>query len=143
MRYAENTEVIAEKSRMEIERVLTKYGADQFMYSCKELGAVVGFRMKNRYIRFTLPVPDKNSKEFKFTKTRRQMSPKSQLKAWEQATRQRWRVLALTIKAKLEACDCGITEFEPEFMAYIVMPDGKTVADHILPKINEAYINGR
>jgi hypothetical protein len=45
---------------------------------------------------------------------------------WEQACRRRWRALALVIKAKLEAAEAGITEFEAAFLAHIVLPDGET-----------------
>jgi hypothetical protein len=50
--------------------------------------------------------------------------------------------LALVIKAKLEAVDSGITTFEDEFLAHIVMPDGQTVASHIKPGIAAAYESG-
>jgi hypothetical protein len=49
----------------------------------------------------------------------------------------------LAIKAKLEAVEQGITEFESEFMAHIVMPDGKTVGHHVLPQISAAYSTGK
>ena len=37
---------------------------------------------------------------------------------WEQACRQRWRALALVIKAKLEAIDAEISTFEEEFLPF-------------------------
>lgn len=142
-RYAEKTSVDASKSRAEIERILIRYGADQFMYgwddNSESLKAIVAFRMNNRYIKFFLPMPSKA--EFNITKgtRRRKRSPELALKAWEQATRQRWRALALVIKAKLEAVESGITEFETEFMAHIVLPDGQTVGQFMLPQIALAY----
>ena len=51
--------------------------------------------------------------------------------------------LSAMVKAKLEAVDSGITSFEHEFMAHIVMPDGKTVSDHALPMIAAAYQSGK
>jgi hypothetical protein len=48
----------------------------------------------------------------------------------------------LVIKAKLEAVASGITTFEDEFLAHIVMPDGQTVATHIKPRIAQAYETG-
>jgi hypothetical protein len=60
-----------------------------------------------------------------------------------QACRQRWRALALVIKAKLEAVESGITTFEDEFLAHIVMPDGKRVADHVKPTIARVYDGGQ
>lgn len=62
--------------------------------------------------------------------------------AYEQAVRQRWRALALLIKSKLEAVESGITVFEEEFMAHVVLPDGKTVGQHLLPQIAHSYESG-
>jgi hypothetical protein len=61
----------------------------------------------------------------------------------EVARRQRWRALALAIKAKLEAVESGIATFEEEFMAYIVLPDGQTVGEFLSPQIEAAYSSGR
>lgn len=56
--------------------------------------------------------------------------------------RQRWRALALAIKAKLEAVETGIATFEEEFLNYIVLPDGVTVGEFIRPQIETAYATG-
>lgn len=142
-RYAQSTEVSSSKSRDEIERTLTRYGAAEFMYGWKAGSAVVGFRMKDRLIRFILPMPDPKSREFTHTAAGRLRVDNQQREAYEQATRQRWRALALVIKAKLEACEAGISEFESEFMANIVLPDGRTVGDHTIPLIDDAYRTGK
>ena len=52
-----------------------------------------------------------------------------------------WRALNLVIKAKLEAVECGISVFEDEFMASIVLPSGDTVGDFMKPQIEQAYIS--
>src|SRR5262245_44396717 len=70
-------------------------------------------------------------------------SPDAAFKEWEQACRQRWRALALAIKAKLEAVESGIATFEEEFLAYVVMPDGQTVGQHVLPNVERAYSTGQ
>jgi hypothetical protein len=142
MAYAENTTVSTDKSRSEIERTLQKYGADQFMYGWDQQKAVIGFRMVDRQIKFILPMPDKNSKEFTKTETGKARVQSAAHKVWEQACRQKWRALALVIKAKLEAVEAGISMFEEEFMANIVLPNGGTVGDFMLPQIKEAYSFG-
>ena len=139
-RYAEQTTVSAEKSRNEIEATLRKYGADQFLYGWKEDGAVVQFRANGRFVRFVLDMPSQDDEEFAYTPAKRyERSDEDKTKAWEQATRQRWRALALVIKAKLEAVETGITEFESEFLAHIVLPSGETVAEWIVPQVAAAY----
>lgn len=143
MAYAQNTTVTADKSRAEIERTLQRYGADQFMYGWDDARAMIMFRMGGRQIKFLLPMPDKNSREFTHTPGRGQKRTESQAYTeWEKACRQKWRALALVIKAKLEAVESGIAIFEDEFMANIILPNGKTVSDFMLPQIQSAYDTG-
>lgn len=139
-RYAENTSVSVESSRGEIERTLQRYGAESFAYGWDQSKALIEFSTKERRIRFVLPLPDRNAEEFRYTPARKnERHPEDQLKAWEQACRQRWRALALAIKAKLEAVEAGITSFEDEFMAHIVLPDGSTFGAWAKPEIERAY----
>lgn len=138
-RYAERTEVASDRSRAEIERTLRRYGATSFAYGWDQLVAVVMFELANRRIRFRLPMPDRDSREFTETPTGRMRSEKAAEEAWEQAGRQRWRALALVIKAKLEAVEAGITTVEQEFLAHIMLPDGSTVGDWAAPQLAIAY----
>jgi hypothetical protein len=142
--YAENTSVSVERSRAEIESTLARYGADQFMYGWDAERAVVQFRADNRVVRFRLILPDRNDTEFWKTPARgRSRSQEQAYAAWEQACRQRWRALALVIKAKLEAVETGITTFEDEFLAHTLLPDGSTAGDWLGPQIADAYATGR
>ena len=142
MAYAENTSVSTDKSRSEIERTLQRYGADQFMYGWDQDRAVVGFRMAGRQIRFLLPMPDKRDRRFTHTPTGKLRKESAVYAEWEQACRQKWRALSLVIKAKLEAVEAGIAIFEDEFMANIVLPNGTTVSQFMLPQITAAYETG-
>lgn len=137
-RYASSTTVSSHQSRQEIERILERYGADQFMYGWQDNNAVVAFRAHDRRIRFILPLPDKADRKFLYH-SRGLRTPEAALKEWEQATRQRWRALALVIKAKLEAVESGISEFEDEFLANIMLPNGATVGEWMKPQVEEAY----
>ena len=140
-RFAAKTTVSSEKSRSEIEAILTRYGASAFMYAWEGPRAVIGFRAKERHIRFTLPLPDSSAKEFTHS-SRGPRSPDAVTALWEQACRQSWRALALVIKAKLEAVEAGIVEFESEFLAHIVLPDGSTVGAWVRPQVAIAYQSG-
>ena len=140
--YAATTEVSSSKSRDEIERTLTRYGADQFMYGWKDTDAMIAFRKDGRQIRFVLPLPCKDEKRFTEYTSRAKLyarTPEASAKLFEQAIRQKWRALALVIKAKLEAIEAGISLFEDEFMANIVLPDGRSVGDWMRPQIAQAY----
>lgn len=140
--YASQTTVSSEKSRAEIERTLARYGASSFMYGWDQNHALIAFEMNGRRLKFVLPMPDRD--DFMRTPSKRQLrSPAAAKKAYEQAVRQRWRALALVIKAKLEAVEAEISEFEEEFLAHIVLPDGRTVGDFMVPQIAAVYESGR
>lgn len=143
-RYAENTSVSSEKSRAEIERIVQRYGADQFAYGWDQARANIGFRLNGRMVRFSVDMPDIADDAFVYTPARRnRRRPEDQRAAWEQACRQRWRALALVIKAKMEAVEAGITTFDEEFMAHILLPSGERVGDWMAPQIAAAYDTGR
>lgn len=142
-KYASQTSVSAQKSRMEIEDTLIRYGADKFGYMNERLQVQVGFTMNGRQIIFIVPLPDKSDEKFQKTPTgRKTRSPEQAHVEWEKACRQRWRALALVIKAKLEAVDSGITSFEREFLANIVMSNGQQFGDWAVPQISSMYEEG-
>jgi hypothetical protein len=141
--YAAKTDVPTTRSFAEIERTLTRYGATEFQYGWQGTEARVLFGIANRRMLFRLPLPDRQDKEFTRTQTGRPRSATAAGDAYEQATRQRWRALALVIKAKLEAVDAGISTVETEFLANIVLPDGTTVGDRVAPGIELAYRTGQ
>lgn len=139
--YASTTNVSVEKSRMEIERTLARYGADAFAYFSEGHRAMVAFRIAGRQIKFILTLPERNRREFTHH-SKGPRTPDAALAQWEQACRQRWRALALVIKAKLEAVAAGITTIEDEFLAHTVLPDGSTVGEWARPHLALAYEQG-
>jgi hypothetical protein len=143
MKYAEGTDVPIDRSKSEIEKVLGRYGADEFAYGIKAGRALVGFVAHGKQVRFILPLPDPEAPEFRKTATGRARKGNAVNEAFEAEMRRRWRALALVIKAKLEAVSTGIVSFEEEFLPYIVLPGGQTVAERILPGLEDAYRTGR
>lgn len=140
-RYAENTSVSVSNTQAEIERILTRYGADQFMRGWDSDKAVLIFRANGRQVRFILPMPSK--KDFERTETGRyRKTQKSIDEAWEQGCRQRWRALALVVKAKLEAVAAGISTFEDEFLSNIMLPNGQSAGEWMKPQVAIAYETG-
>jgi len=112
--YAKNTTVSCERSKTEIERTLTRYGATHFAYTTTPEGSIVQFIFSGKRIRFLVPMPGRP----------KDGSPDSHFTRWEKSQRQKWRALTLVIKAKLEAVASGICTFEEEFLAHIVLPGG-------------------
>lgn len=139
-KYAEATTVASDRSRAEIERTLRRYGASAFAYGWEDQTAHVAFKIGGRQIRFRIPLPDRAG--FTRTPTGRTRSQSAADEAWEQAVRQRWRALALVIKAKLEAVEAGITTVEDEFLAAVALPDGRTVGEWVRPQLAVAYGRG-
>lgn len=138
--YAANTEVGSERTKLEIERTLVRFGARRFQYGWDESEAVIMFEIQARRVLFRLAMPDRKARDVLYTPSRGMLrSPAAQEEAYEQLVRQRWRVLALGIKAKLAMVESGITSFEKEFLAHVVLPDGSTVGDWTAPAIAKAY----
>lgn len=137
-RYAAKTEVSTEKTRIEIERTLLRYGASSFAYGMDGNRASVMFQIADRRIRFILTLPAHDEKRFTHH-SRGRRTPEAARSEWEQACRSSWRALALVIKAKLEAVAAGITTVEDEFLAHTMLPDGTTFGQWAKPQIDQVY----
>jgi hypothetical protein len=94
---------------------------------------ILGFKMRldgrEREVRLEVPMPH-------------ELEAGSRAKA-DAATRQRWRALVLVLKAKLEAVASGISTLESEFLSGIVLPNGMTIGQAMLPRLSEAVASGR
>ena len=144
MTYAEKTTVPVSRTKADIEDLVQKYGADQFISGYRNDLAMIGFSLAGRQIRFLLPLPDKQAREFQYTPGRGQRRTEDAAHAaWEQACRSKWRALYLIIKAKLEAVEAGISTVEREFLADIMLPDGSTAGEWMAPQIEAAYQTGQ
>ena len=121
-RYAKQATVPVSRTKAEIERTLERYGADAFISGWNEHDeAMIGFKMKNRSVRFIMPSPD--STAYLTNKQR------------DQDERASWRALLLLVKAKLEAVEAGFTVFEEEFLSHIVTDSGETVYERLRDQI--------
>lgn len=126
--YASATEVSVDKTKGQIEKLLLDFGATALMNAMGNGQAMLAFEMQGRRIKFVLPLPQPD--QFRTTVK------------FEQATRTRWRALYLALRAKLEMASVGITTFEAEFLANIVMPNGRTVYEETRPVIASSYEGG-
>jgi hypothetical protein len=141
-KYAEGTQVDAAQSRADIERAIERFGAVGFAYATQGRHAMVMFQARRRQVRFVIELPDPQATDFWLTETGRDRTENAAHEAYRKEVRRRWRSLALVIKAKLAAVDDGIVEFEREFLAHTVMPDGRTFAEHALPVVQHALDTG-
>lgn len=120
MAYAATTSVPIENSIVELRKIVERFKGSQFVYGISDEQIVAGFTKDARQVRFYV----------KLTKDK-------------QKNRSLARALVLVIKAKLVAVDCGVSIFENEFMANIVLPDGSLVSQQVRPAIANAYETGK
>lgn len=120
-RYAEGTKVPISRTKTEIEKLLRKHGAGQFIFGFDDRTGtnVVGFTVMGRQYRLFV-YDDEDDRE----------------------TRRRWRALLLILKAKLEISASGDSTIEKEFLADAVLPSGQTVESWLGPQLKEAYETG-
>lgn len=124
MPYAEKTRVAVDQTRLDIEKVLRRYGASKFAFMTEATHAIIIFEAAERRIRFDLPLPEGESEREK------------------RVARQKWRALLLCIKAKLEAVASNIETFEEAFLAHVVVADGATVYEHVRTNLALTYKEG-
>lgn len=119
--YAARTKISPEKTRLDIEELMKRRGADQFFSGSDSERAILAFRLGGRHIRFLLPFAGCRS---------------------DQHLRSRWRALFIVIKAKAEAIDIGILTTEEAFLTETILPDRRTVGEIMLPQVESAYQDG-
>jgi len=114
-RYAIDTKVPISRSKAQIEDTLLRYGIKEFGIGVSPRGDGIIFKKNGKVYKINVPNPDPQnfSTDVKY----------------EQARRQRWRILLLSIKAKLEEIEAGLISFDDQFLAYMALPDGSTVGD--------------
>lgn len=125
-RYAQHTKVDANRSKMEIEQLLRKRGANGFVSGESAGNFLLMFEMKNRRIKFIVPM---------LVSGRGVAETKAKAE-----NKRRFRALLLVLKAKLEAVDSKIVEFEHEFLAHIVYDgaNNTTVGEKMVPQMAKA-----
>jgi hypothetical protein len=139
-KYAEGTDVPVDRSRGEIERILTKYGADRFSAGWAPDRAVISFQIHNRHIRIEMPLPRLETGVSSWNQKKGRYYTSDSV---ARESRRRWRALVLYIKAKLESVASDIVSFEQAFMAHVVLPNGLTVGQAMIPQLENAYKDGK
>jgi hypothetical protein len=143
--YAAATSVSVEKSRAELEELLRRAGAQKRAVGVdEERGqATIFFVLAARQVRLSIALP--TIETYRFTTWRgRQVSCSGdeQRRRWEQACRTRWRAMVLLVRAKLEAVALGLTTIEHEFLADILLFDGRRVGEAAAPQLESQYGQG-
>jgi len=142
-KFATSTTVSVEKTQSEIKDKLRKYGVLWFGIAEQPDKGTVQFEFNGLRLQMDIPLPDPAGPEFTVTDTGRARSEGAAWKEYEQAVKSRWRALLLTIRAKLEAVEVGISTVEKEFLAYVIMGNGQPLGEQLVPMLIEAAQAGR
>lgn len=132
--YASSTAVPEERSLAELHRILARFGADELAVASRPREAAVVFRLQGLNVRVRAPLPEEGAELW-----RRAGERVVRIRADAAAARvagerrRRLRSLALVVKAKLEAAASGISTLEAEFLAHLVLADGRTAGEALLP----------
>ena len=142
-RYAEDTAVPISRSRGEIDTLLRAWGAqgiqwtDDFEHDRVQL-RFLWPRGEQRFMaRFTLHLPTRVELEPEaIDRHTRRISPGKLQALLDGRGRREHRVLALWLKAALNAVDSGLVEAETIFLPFLEDRNGHTVAEIALPKLD-------
>lgn len=150
MTYAAGTTVSVERSHAEILKLLTKHGASSYGITSDGSSATIGFCVKGSHVRLRFPLPthaDKVGRAAPWALRRWEPSardfrpwnpatdgapPALEARKLEQGTRERWRLIVLTLKTKLELVALGARTIEQEFLDGLVLPNGSTVGQELV-----------
>jgi hypothetical protein len=141
-RYAQETTVPVATSKASVERLLKGAGATHFFIGETDSTDVVGCKIAGRFVRFQVVRPTEKWAQKEAT-TKRNPTAYNRKNGIEQEHRRRWRCMELLIKAKLAAVDGKIRTFEQEFLADTLMPDQRTVYEHVSASLADAYEHGK
>lgn len=120
----EKTSVALEKSQSEIRKLIYRHKGTGVIFMSRPpregFEALVTMGEEAYHIRVMATSKAKTSQEGREAEERRV-----------------WRVLYWHLKAMFEAADSGVIAIEDIIMPYIVTPDGRTIAEHVAPKLAE------
>lgn len=141
-RYATGTTVPVEKSRAEVERLLRRAGAAAFVSAWDDDVGVdrLIFRLAGKMVRLEVCCPDPD--DYAETEGGRTRDHAAREAAAAKEHQRRWRAQVLLVKAKLEVIADGLSTIEREFLADMLLPNGSTMGEEMLPRLAEAYESG-
>lgn len=136
--YAQGTNVSAERSQAEIQNTLRRFGANRLMIGVddEEHTAMIGFQRGDRQYRVQVRMPSPD--QFEKSPKGRTRTAAVKYKAYNQELRRRWRTLANGVKAMLALAEDGLIPVEELLLPFTMLPEGGTVADHVLPDLEIA-----
>lgn len=131
--YAKGTTVPVSRSKSAIEDLLRKHGATMLLVGedLRSGRAFVAFRIAERNVRMDVPLPLATDRSITHRRASGaklvERTESDKRAAYERSCRERWRVVWLVTKAKLEAIALGHSSVEREFLYDIQLANGQTL----------------
>ena len=109
--------------------MLHRFGANKFMYYREEDTVILAFELAGHACKLAVHPPDRAL--FTRTDSGRTRKQTAADDAWEAEYRRRWRVLVLSLKARLESIAAESETFEEAFAGIMLLRSGQTVAENM------------
>lgn len=126
--YAKGTKVPVDRSIIEAEHVLERFGAKRTMSYKDEKVWALAFEAGSRRFKLTFPRPKRT---------------------WDmsnaglaQVERETWRGIVLYLKSTLTAVELGFITLEDAFLAHTMLPSGGTVGEWASDQLDDAMRSG-
>lgn len=157
-KHAEGTGVSVNSSRNAIIKMLEEHGCEKAAIGWDPNGVVVMFETPSwaqqihhatttgvgdvRRVRFVLSIPSEDDAAFRSKTYYRSAknNAASRKKKYEAEVRRIWRSFSILLAHKLEMVASGVTTYEEEFLAHILLPDTNTVHEWLRTQLQTAYL---
>jgi len=101
-KYAINTETSVDKSKTDISRLLSRYGATTTSINETQQFALVAAEIHGVQIRIRLDLPQKNDPNITMTPQKRYRSKPAREKEYQRAIKSTWRALFMILNSRLK-----------------------------------------
>ena len=123
----------------DMQRICQKFGADDFgiKESFRTGSVLVQFELHGRVVQIEASAKGYAAawlREHPYTTRMRSTRPQHEAKALKQGNIAVYSILRDWIKGQVTAVEIGMLTFEGAFLGQILLPDGKTVLDHVESK---------
>jgi hypothetical protein len=131
-RFAEGTTVDVGKTQGEIRTVLARHGATAIGVSEDvDQGAMLLFKLRGRTVRLAFALPRPSDDAFRYDGRGLYRAEGARRAACDAELRRRWRALLMRLKSRLEEIAAGEASVDEVFLAYLVLPDGRTIGQEM------------
>lgn len=137
--YAQGTKVGVMQTHMQIQTMLKKAGAFDFMTFSRAGKEGLAFLRDGIAYRLVATLPETEEEAKKWSAGGRLSGHESYV---ELERARRMRSLLLVVKARLTAMDDGIQTFEEAFFGDALTDNDQTVAERMVPRIKQAALSG-